>query len=332
MKLTPWMLTVAAFAVICLLAVTFFFKKLLATEVVQAPPVPARTMPMAITAVEPGTVITMKHIGNGPVRPDEKLAPDTIMNLDSLVGRIAKERIPSAVPLKGSMFYAIGDYPGLQIEEGKRGVTINVDDATAILSEMIKAGQYVDVHMTTDAGTGNRLQSTGGSIVSGQTGMTTTLFKGVKVVAMNRGGASSALQGSGTSHNVTLELDEKQALYMLLAQQNGQIALTYNPAGAGPGGVNVKTESDRVTLEQLLGLTDAPAEQKPFKTEHYRGAGHSASYWRDGERIDYQDSGNDAGGTSLQSTGGSVGGFQTNAGSAKNDLAQKQQPAVSGKL
>ncbi len=334
MKLTPWMLTVAAFAVICLLAVTFLFKKLWATEVVQAPPIPARTMPMAITEIEPGTVMTMKHIGNGPVGSGEKLAPDTIMNLDSLVGRIAKVRIPSAVPLQGSMFYAIGDYPGLQIEDGKRGVTINVDDATAILSGMIKTGQYVDVHMTTDAGAGNRLQSTGGSVVSERTGMTTTLFKGVKVVAMNRGGAGSALQGSGTSHNVTLELDEKQALYMLLAQQKGRIALTYNPTGAGPGGVNVKSESDRVTMEQLLGLAEEPVGKKPFRTEHYRGAGRSSSYWREGELIEFQGSGNDAGGTNLQSTGGSVGGFQTNAAPANpgNDLTRQQQPAVSGTL
>lgn len=332
MKLTPWMLSVAAFAVICVLAVTYLFQKLMAQEVVEVPPVPARTFPMAITEIEPGTMITMKHIGNGPVSPDEKLASDTIKSLDSLVGRIAKERIPSAVPLQGSMFYAIGDYPGLQIEAGKRGVTINVDDATAILSGMIKTGQYVDVHMTTDTGAGNRLQSTGGSGVSGQTGMTTTLFKGVKVVAMNRGGSSSALQGSGSSHNVTLELDEKQALYMLLAQQKGQIALTYNPSGAGPGGVNVKTESDRVTMEQLLGMTDEPAEKKPFRTEQYRGAGHSSSYWRDGERIEIQGGGNDAGGTSLQSTGGSVGGFQTNAAPADNNLTQQKQPAVSGTL
>ena len=333
MKLTPWMLTVAAFAVICLLAVTFFIKKLWATEVVQVPPIPARTMPMAITEIEPGTVITLKHIGNGPVGPDEKLAPDTITNLNSLVGRIAKEKIPSAVPLQGSMFYAIGDYPGLQIEDGKRGVTIIVDAATAILSGMIKTGQYVDVHMTTDAGARNRLQSNGGSVASERTGMTTTLFKGVKVVAMNRGGASPALQGGGMSHNVTLELDEKQALYMLLAQQKGQIALTYNPAGAGPGGVNVNPESDRVTIEQLLGLTDAPAEEKPFKTEHYRGTGRSSSYWRDGERIESQGSGDDAGGTSLQNTGGSGDGFQTNAAPADNNsLTQQPQPAVSGTL
>ncbi len=331
MKLTPWMLTVAAFAVICLLAVTFFFKKLWATEVVQAPPIPARTMPMAITEIEPGTVITMRHIGNGPVGPDEKLAPDTIRNLDSLVGRIARERIPSAVPLQGSMFYAIGDFPGLQIEDGKRGVTVNVDDATAILSGMIKTGEYVDVHMTIDAGPGNRLQSTGGSVVSGRTGMTATLFKGVKVVAINRGAATSGLQGGG-SQNVTLELDENQTLIMLLAQEKGRIALTYNPSGAGAGGIHVKTENDRITIEQLLGLADEPAEKKPFRTEHYRGTGRSSSYWRDGERLEYQGSGNDTDGTNLQSTGDSASGFQTNTTPADSNLTRQQQPAVSGTL
>ena len=333
MKLTPWILTLAAFAVICLLAVTFFFKQLWAKEFVQAPPTPARTMPMAITEIEPGTVITMKHIGNGPVGSDVRLAPDTIKNADFIVGRIARERIPSAIPLQGSMFYSIGDYPTLQIEDGKRGVTVNVDDATAILSGMIKTGQYVDVHMTTDAGTGDRLQSTGGSVVSGRTGMTATLVKGVKVVAMNRGAATSALQGSGSSHNVTLELDENQTLIMLLAQEKGQIALTYNPTGAGTGGINVKTENDRITMEQLLGMTDEPAEKKPFKTEHYRGGGRSSSsYWRDGERIEYQGSGDSNDGSRLQSTGDSAGGFQTNADPANNNNLTQKQPAVSGTL
>ena len=326
------MLTVAAFAIICLLAVTFFFKKLWAMEVVHVPPAPSRTMPMAITEIEPGTVITMKHIGNGPVGPDTKLAPDTIRSLDFLVGRIAKDRIPSAVPLQGSMFYALGDYPSLQIEDGIACVTINVDDATAILSGMIKTGQFVDVYMTTDAGAGNRLQSTGGSAATGRTGMTLTLFKGVKVVAMNRGGLNSALQSGGSSHNVTLELDEQQALIMLLAQQKGQIALTYNPTGAGTGGIDLKSENDRVTMEQLLGMTDEPAEKKPFKTEHYRGAGRSSSYWRDGERIEYQGSSGDSGGTSLQSTGGLDAGYQTNAAAGNNSNLTRQQSADSGTL
>ena len=345
MKLTPWLLTLVAFAVICLMAVTFFFKKLWATEVVQTPPIPARTMPMAITEIEPGTVITMKHIGNGPIGADTKLAPDTIRSLDSLVGRIARERIPSAVPLQGSMFYAVGDYPSLQIQDGMRAVPITIDDATAVLSGMIKPGQFVDVHMTTDAGGSSgsavRLQSTGGSMALGsgvganRSGMTVTLFKGVKVVAVSRaGGATSSLQGGGTSQSVTLELDEDQARRMLLAQRNGSIALTYNPVGSGTNGIEIKSEENRVTVEQLLGLSKEPEPKKPFKTEHYHGGGRSTSYWNDGERIDYQGSGDGNGGSRLQSTGGSVGGWQTDAApSTNNDLTQKQQqPALSGAL
>lgn len=334
MKLTPWLLTLVAFAVICLMAVTFFFKKLWATEVEQTPPIPPRTMPMAITEIEPGTVITMKHIGNGPVGADAKLAPDTIRSLESLVGRIAKERIPSAVPLQGSMFYAVGDYPSLQIQDGMRAVPISIDDSTAVLSGMIKPGQFVDVYMTTDAGQGNRLQSTGGADFSDRKGMTATLFKGVKVVAVSRtGSVTPNLQGGGASQTVTLELDEDQALVMLLAQQKGRIALTYNPTGSGTGGINVKPENNRVTVEQLLGLADEPEPKKPFKTEHYHGAGRAASFWRDGERVDSQGSGDDNGGLRLQSTGGSVGGWETKAAPANsNDLTQQQQSALSGAL
>lgn len=334
MKLTPWLLTLVAFAVICLMAVTFFFKKLWATEVVQAPPIPARTMPMAITVIEPGTVITSKHIGIGPVSADEKLAPDTIKSSESVIGRIAKERIESAIPLKGSMFYAVGDYPSLKIQDGMRAVPISIDDATAVLSGMIKPGEFVDVYMTTDAGGGSQLQSAGGS-AGDHSGMTATLFKGVKVVAVNRfGSGSSSLQGNGTSQSVTLELDEDQARIMLLAQQKGRIALTYNPTGSGTGGIDIKTENDRVTVEQLLGLSKEPEPKKPFKTEHYRGAGRNSSYWRDGERIDYQGSGSgsDNGGSQLQSSG-SNGGWEANSTPAtSNDLTRQQQPAVSGTL
>ena len=332
MKLTPWMLTVAAFSIICLLAVTFFVKKLWAQELPPAPEEPAvRAFPMAITEIAPGTVITLKHIGKGPIGADVKLAPDTMTSLDAIVGRIAKEEIKPAVPLEGKMFYSVGDYPGLKIEDGKRGVTIDVDNATAaILSNMIKIGEYVDVHMTSDDIAAARLQSTSRSTVRRQTSMTRTLLKGVKVVAMNTGGAGS----SGTPRNVTLELDEKQALYMLLAQEKGQISLTSNPDGAGPGGVIVDTETDRVTLDQLLGLIDEPSPTNPFKTEHYRAAGRTTSYWRDGELIEAPSGNDDPVDPSGQGTGGSGDDIEPNAAPAKTvqDVTQQQLPAVSGTL
>jgi Flp pilus assembly protein CpaB len=59
-----------------------------------------------------------------------------------------------------------------------RAVPISIDDSTAVLSGMIKTGQFVDVYMTTDAGLGNRLQSTGGTDSSDRKGMTATLVQG----------------------------------------------------------------------------------------------------------------------------------------------------------
>ncbi len=42
--------------------------------------------------------------------------------------------------------------------------------------------------------------------------------------------------------------------------------MTYNPTGSGTGGIDIKSENDRITVEQLLGLADEPEEKKPFKT------------------------------------------------------------------
>ncbi|HQZ64203.1 MAG TPA: Flp pilus assembly protein CpaB [Planctomycetaceae bacterium] len=332
MKLTPWMLTVAAFAIICLLATLFVFKKLWATEVVVAPKPESRTLPMAITEIEPGTVITMKHIGNGRAEPGAKLSADTFLGIDSVVGRIAKERIPAAVPLQGSMFYPVGDYPDLEIEEGKRAVTVDINDSTAILTGMIKPGQYVDVHITTGSGNGNQLQSNGGSPAMFRTGVVATLFEGVKVVSVNRGRGGNSLQNSGGGgQNITLELDEDQARVALLAQNQGQLSVTYNPSGPGSGGISVKSKNDRISMAELMGEEPPEKEKKPFKIEHYRGGGRSTSYWRDGERVDGATGNDPSANTPLQGSG-SMGDWSTDnkPKDRNNDLTQ--QPATAGTL
>ena len=197
---------------------------------------------------------------------------------------------------------------------------------------MIKPGEFVDVYMTTDAGGGSSPLQSGGGSAGDRSGMTVTLFKGVKVVAVNRSGsAGTSLQGGGESQSVTLELDEDQARIMLLAQQKGRIALTYNPNGPGTGGINIKTENDRVTVEQLLGLSKVAEPKKPFKTENYRGSGHNSSYWRDGERIDYQ--GSDSSDSISMPLQRSADGWETNTKPpTSNDLTRQPQPAVSGTL
>ncbi|MFO1000993.1 MAG: Flp pilus assembly protein CpaB [Planctomycetaceae bacterium] len=321
MKLTPWMLTVAAFGIIAVLAVGFLFKKLMAAPVVEVKPPEARILPMAITEIEPGTVITRAHVGNGRAKAGETLPEDTFLSLDGVIGRIAKEKITSAVPLRGSMFYAPGDFPDLKVSPGKQAVVVKVSETTAVLSQKMKPEQHVDVLLTVDnfgAGDATRLQSTGGSVGGDSIGstsnsMTATLFKGVKILAISRGYTTTALQG-GESHNVTLELDEEQTRIISLAQRKGEIDLVYNEGGEEGDGIEINpSEKDRITLKEILGLKDPAPKEKPFKTEHYRGGGRSRTYFEDGEMIDgYGNGGSgDTDGSRLQSTGGSVGGWST---------------------
>ena len=276
MKLTPWMLTVSAFTLIAVLAVGFIFKKLTAQQEVVLPEPSPRTLPMAITEIAAGTKITRAHVGNGPWRSDADLAPDTMTSADGIVGRVAKERIPAAQPLRGSQFYAPGEYPDLDVAAGMRAVTINVGDDTAMVNGLIKPGQYVDVHLTVN-------QTSNGNTPTRQRdgAMTVTLFEGVRVVAMNR--SYTQVDNPGRN-NVTLELNKEQARILLLGSQRGTIALTYNPEGPGQMTQTAGASSDRVTLEQILGLEEPEEQEKPYRTENYRGLGHNDVYFEDGRR------------------------------------------------
>ncbi|MFN9717960.1 MAG: Flp pilus assembly protein CpaB [Planctomycetota bacterium] len=340
MKLTPWMLTVAAFGVIALLAVGFLAKKLLATSVVEVKPPEPRVLPMAITAIEPGTVITRAHIGNGRALPGQELAKDTFTSVDGVIGRIARQPIEAAVPLQGSMFYAVGDHPGLTVSEGKQAVVVRVSETSAVLNQKLKPNQFVDVLLTIDSaangGGRTRLQSTGGSARQNSAAysdtMTATLFEGVKLLSVNRGYTTTALQ-SGESSSVTLELDKRQAQVVTLAQKKGEIDLVYNETGPGSGGLSIEgTDKDRITLQEILGIRPPEEEKKPFRTEHYRGSGGSTVYFDEyGDRLYGVGSGGDNSGDRLQSTGGSGGGWSTDAKPAeqKNNLARTESGAES---
>lgn len=340
MKLTPWMLTVAAFGIIAVLAVGFLFKKLMAMPVEEVKPPEAKILPMAITDIEPGTVITRAHVGNGRAELGVKLPEDTFLSLDIVIGRIAREKITAAIPLQGSMFYAPGDFPDLKVSPGKQAVVVKVSQTTAVLSQKMKPEQHVDVLLTVDnlgSGDVTRLQSTGGSvggdsIGSTSTAMTATLFKGVKILAINRGYTATALQG-GEAQNVTLELDEDQTRIISLAQRKGEIDLVYNEGGEEGNGIEINpSEKDRITLKEILGLKDPPNKEKPFKTEHYRGSGRSRTYFEDGEMIDGNGAGGNTDGSRLQSTGGSVGGWSTDTAPADRQKYVAQKTGVSADL
>lgn len=299
MKLTPWMLTVGTFGMIALLAVGFIVKKLTAGVEMPVADVSARTLPMAITGIEPGTTITRAHVGNGPWRADADLEPDTLTTVDGVVGRVARERILAAQPLRGSQFYAPGEFPDLEVAEGMRAVSVNVGNDTAMVSGLIKPGQYVDVHLTV-----NRTESSVGAADGGNETITVTLFEGVRVLAVNRNTVASA---RGEETNVTLELNRTQTRMLLLGADRGSVALTFNPDGRGAGSTPSEDDDGVVTLDEILGLKSTVANP-PFRTENYRGSSNMNLYFQNGERIDGGgyggDSSGDGGGVSLHRNNG----------------------------
>lgn len=320
MKLTPWMLTVSAFLIVALLAVGFIIKKLTAREEVAAASIEPRRLPMATTDIEPGTEITRAHLGNGPWSASETLPPDTFTNSDGIIGRVAKEKIAAAKPLRGAQFYGPGERPDLKIADGKRAVTVNVGDETAMVNGLIRPEQFVDVNLTIDRVPSElaRNRRMGGDA------MTLTLFDGVRVVAVNRSYIQTSVD---RGHNVTLELDPDQARILMLAKEKGKIGLAYNPDGPGDGGVSIRSEEERITLQELLGIVE-PAEKKPFMTEHYRGTGRGTTYFENGRQVDSDGLG-DNGGTTLQNTGDD---WSVGTDRARSDKSLTQQKSTTSAL
>ncbi|MEZ6059491.1 MAG: Flp pilus assembly protein CpaB [Planctomycetaceae bacterium] len=304
MKLTPWLLTVAAFVIVAALAAGFFVKKLWAA---QPEPVAVETrqqVPMAVTDIRPGTVVQRQHLGLGPAAREEvNQHRDTILSIDTLVGRIAREAIPAAVPLRASYFYPAGEGPELTVSNpDMRAVAVNVQDETEMVSGLIKPGNHVDVFMTVDR------QPTTGGRVRGSGGMLLKLFDGVKVLAID-GRYTPSQNSNREQNNVVLELTQRQQEIMVLAKSKGEISLTFNPNGPGNGGVSVESSrQNRVTLDELLGIEDT--DDSPFVTEQFRDGGRADAFYDEDGRPVRRNGDVQGGGTQLQNTG-SYGGWST---------------------
>lgn len=325
MKLTPWMLTVATFTIVSTLAMGYLLKLAFGREPAPEPQRASRTLPMAVSGIEPGTVITRAHLGNGPWDRTQKLEPDTLTNIDTIVGRIAKAQIASATPLTGSMFYALGDFPEIEVEDGKRAVVVQVSPTTAALNMKLKKGQYVDVELTVDnvdlsSPSRRRNSNNRRPNMSSSDAMTATLFKGVKVLEINKSPINSSIQNAASpSQSVTLELDEEQSRIALLAQKKGEIDLIYSNNGPGTGGISIEArEEDRIFFMEILGLR-LQEEKQPFEAEHYRGQSFSNTFFEDGRRLNTGTSGGS--GNRLSPGGGGRRSSSTDDGLTIDDLA-----------
>lgn len=265
-RLTPATLTVVMFGIIGMLILGYFAKSLFAQKEKPAGP-SLRDVPMAITDIRPGTVITADHLGVG--RYDRnKLTSDVLLANRVIVGRVAREPIKAAQPIKAGQLYQPGELPPLELSPGMRAVSVEVGDGVAMVDGIIKPGDYVDVLFTSQGG---------GNVTSDPTfqgGLTMRLFEGVKILAINRNFSQGRVDKR--SNHVTLELTVAQTNIVVLAKDRGKITLTYNPNGRGNGGLAL-TNSERVTLFEILGLERSEPMKEPFRTEIFKGSNRTVN-------------------------------------------------------
>jgi pilus assembly protein CpaB len=253
-----------------LLVVGYVAKRMLAQEqlVIREDTV---NIPMALTVLKPGTVITERHIGLGPAA-ESKMDREVLRTERVVVGRVVRNPIQPAQPIRTSDLYAVGERPPLELSAGMRAVSVSLGDGTSLVDGLIQPEQYVDVLFTP------------GSAADERGGMIMSLFNGVKVLAINSSQTSTPSLTRG-NNNVTLELTPEQSNILLLARQKGDINLTYNPNGLGDGGVAVADEN-RAYLDEILGLAPPDEPQAPFVTEIYYGAGRQSNSFDERGRLD----------------------------------------------
>lgn len=284
MKLTPAKVTLLMLVAVGALIGMYVIKTLFAVEKKVARTTTVN-IPLATAYLAPGTKISDTHVGLGPF-PSNELKEDTLRSTRVIVGRVVKEAIEPGSPLRGAQLYEPGENSPIVVAEGKQAISITLKGTSEVLDGLFKPGDYVDVHFTFDAqsasGFDDRIARLGG--------VSMTLLKGVKVLALNKGFRQTPLLASGNS--VVLELAPDQTNVLLVAQPRGTISFTFNPDGEGSEGIALNN-ADRATLWEILGLRrpgrkPEPEEPElPFITETFRGTGGNALQWnKDGKKFD----------------------------------------------
>lgn len=262
-RLTPATLTFGVMAIMGLLVSAYVVRTLLARDDKPAA-VTTRNMPTPVADIPEGTEITAKHLGTAPTLVSS-LTPDMLANNSVIVGRVAREALKKAVPIKSNQLYMPGERPPLKLAKGMKALTISLTSNTAIVDGLIKPNDYCDIQLTvnTNIFADNRIPN----------GYQLTLFKGIKVLAINRNTVQQDIESNGNT--VTLEVRPGQANAILLAEKNGTLILTYT-SSSKPGGIEVSdADDDRLTMEKLLNLPPKPVPEQPkppepFTVDEYR--------------------------------------------------------------
>ena len=277
-NLTPAKLVMLVFVAMAGMIVLYVVKTLTAREI---PPRvdTTRVIPMLVGDLEPGTVITDRHLGRGPW-PGEDIKDDVLLSEGGIIGRVVKVPMEAATPIHGNDLYAHGELPPLSVSEGFRAVTVSIREQAAIMNGLIKPGDFVDIQFTPNDLNGDPRYALVG-------GLSIKLFKGVRVLALNRDFVQTPLQASQNS--VTLEIADEDTGILDLCSRKGELTLQFTKVGDGRTTVQVK-DPNRPTLEEILQLPPVPEEPEPpaepepdrFTSRIYRQAGLITVRFQDG--------------------------------------------------
>ena len=285
-SLTPAKLVMLVFVAMAMMIVFYVAKTMLAKE---PPPrrIGTRMIPMAVGDIEPGTMITQQHLGTGPW-PANDLKDDALLSAGGIVGRVVRNRIEGATVIRGRDLYQFNEQPPLTVSENHRAVAVSVKNGASILEGLVKPGDFVDVIYTP-----KRMESDDRYKMIG--GLTVTLFKGVRMLALNNGFVQGPIEA--TQNTVILEVKKADAAMLQLAADTGEVTLQYTDDRSGTATVTM-ADPNRPTLEELLQLPDlpepppppplpepppAPPEPNVHQTQVYRGSGMNAMTFVNGQ-------------------------------------------------
>ena len=266
-NLTPAKLIVMMMVAMGLLVALYVGKTLFAAKEPPARQIGTRVVPMLVGDVEAGTVLTEYHLGQGPW-PSNEIRGDVLLSPTAIIGRVVRKPMKAAEPIHGTHLFPMNELPPLTVSDGYRAMTIHLTDTASVMNGLLRPGDHVDIEFTpqTNVTSDPRYQEIGG--------LSIVLFKGVRILAINRSFVQSNLESSG--NNVTLEVAQENVAVLRLADENGDLYLSYTPDASGSMTVAV-ANPDRPTLEELLQLPPVPEKPVPPAPDVFRSQIYSGS-------------------------------------------------------
>jgi pilus assembly protein CpaB len=236
-------------AAVCATAAALLTRSMLAGHsdqpvvVVAAPVETAVTRVVVATApLKFGTVLSAEHLVEVPW-PNASIPADAFTSKQALVGngqRVVLSAIAKDEPILAAKVSGPGQRPSLSImiEEGKKAVTIRVDDVLGVAG-FVQPGDHVDVLLTrSERGIANGAASINSAF-------TDLLLQSVRVLAIDQ--LADRNTQAKPVKAVTVEVETAEAQKLVLAASIGQLSLALRRAGG------LETSAAR-----RIGLQDLP--------------------------------------------------------------------------